>query len=96
MTINHKATAEKTLELLERGDTIAQGLFITARAQAHATIALVEQTAALVEQQRIANLIAIAEHHPGDTAAYWRHLIAIPLDGEQLDLIPAIRKGLGL
>jgi hypothetical protein len=66
--IDHKAKAEKYLD-------DAQGFFweddptqVTLRlvaAQVHATLALVEQTAALVEEQRTANLIANSSFERG-------------------------------
>jgi hypothetical protein len=93
MTINHKAAADSYLEacLYDTYDmTNAEKVSL---AQVHATLAL-------VEQQRIANLIALAsitgpeseaELTPLETTA-WRALG----DAETGEMLPSIRKGLGL
>jgi len=56
--IDHKAEAEMLLQIESNTNNteLAHGAAIAA--QAHATLALVEQTAALVQEQRTANLIA--------------------------------------
>lgn len=56
-----------------------------------------EATLALVEQQRIANLIALGQFRvaPGEIPAL-RHLVIEPADEYRIQPVEFIRKGLGL
>jgi hypothetical protein len=56
--IDHKAEAEMLLRIEHNTDNIELARDAAKAAQAHATLALVKQTAALVAEQRTANLIA--------------------------------------
>lgn len=62
-----------------------------------ATVANAEATLALVEQQRIANLIALGQFRigPNDLPPL-RHLVVEPADEYKVQPVEAIREGLGL
>lgn len=78
--ISHKADAERLVLMNDLADLAA--------AQVHATLYAAEQTAALVEQARIANLIALREaREPSDD---WDFNSPTP------PIRSEIRKGLGL
>jgi hypothetical protein len=68
-----------------------------AGAQVHATLALVEATEKLAEQQRLANIIALASFRVGasDLPAM-RHLIVEPVGSDWLRPSERMREGLGL
>ena len=58
--------------------------------------ALVHATLFAGDQQRIANLIALAAHEPGNREALWRGVISKPTGPDGLELTAEIRAGLGL
>ncbi len=63
----------------------------------HAMVANALATVALVEQQRIANLIALGQFRvaPSDIA-HFRHVVAQPKDEFSLHVSPQIAEALGL
>ena len=61
----------------------------TLQAQVHATLAL-------VEQQRIANIIALGQVCIGSDVPLFRHLVVEPVDGHGVRPTVEIREGLGL
>lgn len=93
---DHKAEAKicidsshrQRLDGLGPTEAIKAGLYML-QAQVHATLYL-------AEQQRLANLIALAAHEPGKSEAYWRALLSNPVNEMALELKPEIREALGL
>lgn len=88
--IDHAAVAVRTLDGIE-GKSLPTDVIA-----AHTAHALVHATLALAEQQRIANLIALAAHEPGNTGAYFRSVLSVPGEHDTLSLRDEIREGLGL
>jgi len=94
--INHKVESERIMSLLGEnvialeGQTDATMIATAIDALRHATLYAGEQTAELVKQQRIANLIALWTVSESDAEALTR-------DGVNFGrMIPEIREGLGL
>lgn len=101
--IDHVAEAlrcvEETHFWMEReGDTAETQAANIAEAQVHATLALVEQQRNLVEQQRIANLIAFNHHfEPSiDSSGMWFDENAGTGKGAKWVVKPEYREALGL
>ena len=98
--IDHAAEAVRVAYLADNYDradhfTGAVGVSIGVESLVQAQIAQVHATLALVEQQRIANLIALGQFTvvPGDMPIF-RHVVFDKETGEGIS--PEIRKGLGL
>ncbi len=96
--IDHKAEARKWLDPAvweKEGATDESVPVLVAVAQVHATLAQVAATEALAEQQRIANLIALASG--GDETAYLVNGETNKYDENRWRALRAeIREGLGL
>lgn len=90
---DHKMRATDLMDHVDNhavyGEPIAVALVTLAAAQTHATLAL-------VEQQRIANLIALARVNAGFAQIAYEALTGPPSYGEPIDLAPDIAAALGI
>lgn len=87
--IDHAATALRTLGQIRGVDEATNQVTLAIEAQVHATLAL-------VEQQRIANTIAISQISNGDSRPPLMHIAVEAADEYRIQPVADIREGLGL
>ena len=87
--VDHAAEAVESLAAAKEWDTVPEAALLVADAQAHATLAL-------VEQQRIANLIALGMYTNADGSRLAQNAVATPNSEHSVALNDDIREGLGL
>lgn len=88
--IDHAAIASEWAGGAKRPDlTMEETAAFAGIAQAHATLAL-------VEQQRIANLIALGQVVAGDGSRPFRHLVMVPVNEIDVAPHPRVAAALGL